>query len=491
MVLVLAAFADTWRAMVGVWWGSETFNHGFLVAPISAWLAWRQRAQLSAMHPSPSWLGIAMLALSCIAWLAAELAGINVVAQFAVTGMAIAVVVTLVGWRVARSIAFPLAFLFFMVPAGDVLNSPLMEGTAEATIRAIQAVGIPVFREGLHFTLPTGRWSVVEACSGLRYVIASALLASLFAYLNFRLIHKQVLFVMIALGIAVVANWTRAFLIVMIGHFSGMTWGVGDDHVVYGWVFFGMVMFAVFWMGARWSDSAGEPTSKRLDLKSVELDTDSISRGWGLRRLLPHSAAALAVGAATLAALGAMRDVSVWPDFASDVSLAMGPGNGSPLPLQPRFPSARATSQGLTDASTGTGWYAAYFARQTDGREMIAYGNTVLDSSDRTWQIMNVAPLTARVGSDSWQVREWSIRSANESMLVWSWYTVGGVAAASDYRAKALTALSMLRGKGDHSSVSVVMTVVKDDYSDEAVARARLEKIAGPLRRLTDQATLR
>ena len=33
--------------MVGIWWRSETFAHGFLVLPISLWLVWRQRGELA------------------------------------------------------------------------------------------------------------------------------------------------------------------------------------------------------------------------------------------------------------------------------------------------------------------------------------------------------------------------------------------------------------------------------------------------------------
>jgi exosortase len=46
--------------------------------------------------------------------------------------------------------------------------------------------GIPVHAEGLRFVIPTGSWSVVEACSGVRYLIASVTVGTLFAYLTYR-----------------------------------------------------------------------------------------------------------------------------------------------------------------------------------------------------------------------------------------------------------------------------------------------------------------
>ena len=80
---------------------------------------------------------------------------------------------------------FPLAFMLFAVPVGEFLVPPMMEFTADFTVAAIRLTGIPVFREGLFFTLPTGAWSVVEACSGVRYIIASLTLGCLYAYLSY------------------------------------------------------------------------------------------------------------------------------------------------------------------------------------------------------------------------------------------------------------------------------------------------------------------
>src|SRR5690606_29470903 len=106
--------------------------------------------------------------------------------QIAAVAAIPATLTMLSGPAIARSLAFPLAFLFFAVPIGEFLTPIMMEYTADATVAALRWTGVPVYREGLHFTLPTGRWSVVEACSGLRYLIASLALGVLYAYLQFR-----------------------------------------------------------------------------------------------------------------------------------------------------------------------------------------------------------------------------------------------------------------------------------------------------------------
>jgi exosortase A len=458
-----------------------------LVAPISLWLVWRQREQLAQIQPRASWWGFLLLALSCFGWLVAELAGINVVAQAAVTAMIPSLVLAICGWTVAWSIVFPLAFLFFMVPAGEALNPPLMEGTADAVVWAVGASGIPIFRDGLHFALPTGQWSVVEACSGLRYVLASAVLGSLFAYLNFTSFRKRAIFFASTMLLALIGNWMRAYLIVLVGHFSQMKYGTGDDHIVYGWVFFGLVMFAVFAMGSRWRDNDPLP------------QTGSVA-GKGASNVLPFGASprsasvwpvlvsAILVVALTQFGLRELRNVEVRPDFAARASAAIGPFTPGKLSMQPSFEGARASLQGVIDPALGTEFYMAYFANQTEGHEMIAFGNSVLSDSDKTWLTMSRVDRTASVDGRELPVREWVIRRGNEQRLVWSWYTVGGSFASSEYRAKALTAWAMIKGEGDHSVVSVVSTSIAESkapqgssqrFTDEIdLARRKLQTIS-------------
>jgi exosortase len=60
--------------------------------------------------------------------------------------------------------------------------------------------------------------------------------------------------VLVSIAVPVVANWLRAYMIVMIGHLSGNTLAVGVDHLIYGWVFFGVVIMMMFMVGARWAE---------------------------------------------------------------------------------------------------------------------------------------------------------------------------------------------------------------------------------------------
>jgi exosortase A len=252
VVVLLTVFVPAWYwttswSMVLKWWTNETYAHGLVVLPVSLWLVWRSRAQLAALPLRPAKWAIAALGLAGFAWLLGALGDAVGVQQAAVISMIVLAIVATAGMDVTRVLAFPLLFLYFAVPFGDFMLPYLMELTADITISALRVVGVPVYREGLHFSIPSGRWSVVEACSGIRYLIASLMVGVLFAQLTYRSWRRKLAFIALAAVVPLVANGLRAFMIVMIGHLSDNKLAVGVDHLIYGWVFFGVVMLPMFW----------------------------------------------------------------------------------------------------------------------------------------------------------------------------------------------------------------------------------------------------
>ncbi|RZA31341.1 MAG: exosortase A, partial [Lysobacteraceae bacterium] len=247
-------FYGTALSMVNTWNSSETFAHGYVILPISLGLIWRQRAWFAQLPARPWWPGLVLMAGAGAAWLAGRMGDVGVVMQYAFVAMMPLAALTLLGPRLASKFTFPLLFLLFAVPFGEVFVGPLINYTADFTVWAVQATGIPVLRNGTRFELPTGSWSVVEACSGIRYLISSITLGCLYAYLTYRSPLRRTVFIGMAIVVPIIANWLRAYGIVMIGHTSGMELATGVDHLVYGWLFFGVIMFIMFWIGSYWRE---------------------------------------------------------------------------------------------------------------------------------------------------------------------------------------------------------------------------------------------
>ena len=275
IALQVLVYFSTYFSMGQVWWRSETFSHGFLIFPIAAWLIWRNRAELARLPLAPDLRALVPLLALVLGWAVARSVDVLVVEQYAVVVMLPMLVWLCLGLRAVWALAFPLAFILLAVPVGEFLIYPMMEFTAAFTVNAVRLTGIPVYWDGMFFTLPTGTWNIVEGCSGVRYIIASVTLGVLYAYLTYHSYWRRAAFILAACLVPVIANGMRAFIIVMLGHFSGMKIATGVDHLIYGWVWFGIVMFFLFWAGGFFRDDEPAPVGPVLSGHALPVGPDS------------------------------------------------------------------------------------------------------------------------------------------------------------------------------------------------------------------------
>lgn len=471
--LLAVLYFSTGAAMVEIWNRSETFAHAWVVPPISAWLVWRMRAELSAMapRPAPLWL-LALLPLGLL-WLVGDLAAANAATQFALLGMGVVLVPALLGTAVAGRMAFPLGFLFFAVPFGDFLTPWLMERTADFTVVALRASGIPVFREALQFIIPSGSWSVVQACSGIRYLMASVMVGTLFAYLNYRSNRKRWAFLGVAIVTPLVANWLRAYMIVMLGHLSGNKLAVGVDHIIYGWVFFGVIMLAMFMIGARWADPDPEPTL-------------AAPPGEGAVSAAPGRVAVTVAAALVFLALPTgMRAQAERSGAHGQPQLAAPALPGwtwvaEPLSSwEPHFLHPAASLHGRLEPSAGgapLGLYIGYYRDQRYGRQLVTSVNAVVNDEDgKEWS--RTATGRNAVGAQAWRTAELRgqalhhvVGAGGEAprLRVWQIYWINGRPFVSDWQAKLYGAWQSLLGHGDDAAVVLVYANKADAGVDDA-----------------------
>ncbi len=469
-VLVLAVvwlalgllYADTVATMVGIWYRSETFAHAFLVPPISAWLIWRQRGQLAPIHPRPQpWLLLGLF-VAAAGWLLADLVKVNSVSQLAWMAMLVISVPAVLGLAVASTILFPLLFLFFAVPVGEFMLPHMMEWTADFTVFALRLTGIPVYREGLQFVIPSGNWSVVEACSGVRYLIASFMVGTLFAYLNYRSTRRRVVFMLASLLIPIVANWLRAYMIVMLGHLSNNTIAVGVDHLLYGWVFFGVVVMLMFYVGGRWS----EPDAQQVDAAGQSVMLPSAARPQAIALTGLAAVAILASPMLVMNALDARHDHAGAPRLTLQAQPSPGwrQTEAGASDFKPVFvnPSAE-LNQRFAGQQGEVGVYLAYYRGQTSQRKLVSSVNMLVASNDHNWNQLSSGTRELQLGDRSlpWRTAVILGRTSGWStpqVVAWRAYWVGGRWIASDVGAQLASAQERLQGHGDDGAALVLYT---------------------------------
>jgi exosortase A len=265
--LGLAALGILFRAevaaAVSTWDRSSAYGHCWLVLPIAAWLAWTRRARLAELALEPLPLAAPLALFGAAAWLVMERLGVMEGRQFAALGLVWVLVLAVLGRRVVQAMAAPLAYLVFLVPFGEFATPWLQQATLEMILLGLDITGIPYHSDGLFIEIPAGTFLVAEACAGLRFLIASLAFGALYAIVMFRSPWRRLLVLALAVVVPLVANGIRALAIVLLGHHLGSAEAAAADHVIYGWVFFSLVLLLLILMGLpfRQEPAVDTPTS--------------------------------------------------------------------------------------------------------------------------------------------------------------------------------------------------------------------------------------
>ena len=439
VLLVTILFLDTAQSMAAIWMSSDTYAHGFLIPPICIYLAWRLRGRFSALAVRPEPRVLVLVIGAGIGWLIANMVDVQVVQQFSYAVMLVAGIWAIVGTAVVRSFSFPLGFLFLAVPMGSGLIPPLMEFTADSTEYLLRLSGIPVLREGMFLFLPTGTWSIVEECSGVRYVIASFTLGLCYAHLNYTDLKRQALFVLVALITPVLMNGLRAYLVVLVGHLSEMRFGTGDDHLWFGWILFGIAMLMMFWLGSFWQQPQA-PFTPPVVSNTANAPTGSVLSKVFVLALL--SACCWPIFSTMIDQRNnAFEGIAfVPPQAQSPWHLA---GN-EPWPWIPYQPGAgRELDQGYTiqpgTETAAVSLHLRQYLKQERSAELINTSINPFSPDPDVWQIRNQRTIQANQVLP-WSIVEAQVVSGQTDLLVWSWYRIDSQFSANQYLVKLLEA---------------------------------------------------
>jgi len=234
---------------VQVWDESTAYNHCFLIIPISAYLIWERRKALAASTPQPNAkLLLAMIPVGLI-WLIADKLQILEGRQLMAMTLFQIFIAAVLGLRVWRISAFAILYLYFLVPSGAFLTLPMQEFAARFAVKGVEILGIPVFSNGLDIEVPGARFTVAEACAGLRFLIASVALGTLYGYTMYRSWQRRAAFIVVSIIVPIIANGLRVMGIVVYGYILGNAEAAIADHLIYGWVFFSIVSIILILLG--------------------------------------------------------------------------------------------------------------------------------------------------------------------------------------------------------------------------------------------------
>ena len=252
-----------------------------------------------------------------------------------------------------------------------------------------------------------------------------------------------------------------------------MRLAAGVDHLIYGWIFFGIVIFVIFLIGSRFAEN-GTGTSVPDGVTDDSHDGDVGLLPAALTLLL--IAAILPVGAAATHAItdraagaaAASRDVGALPPANGHWARDGGPGRD----WQPIFVGAPRILQGdyiLEDTRVSA--LMVLYGVERQNAELVSASNSLYDPV--TWWPLSKASHRAEIGNETLTVRETIIHDGVGHRLIWAWYSVAGAESSSQLAAKLLALRGAFTGRGRGAAQLAVAVEFDADLDAARAALAR------------------
>jgi exosortase len=228
--------------LVKDWWDDPNFSHGFLIPFFSGYLIWRDRKRLAALPIKPSWFGLVVIAGGLTILVVGVLGSEFFLSRSSLLFLLAGLVIYFGGWRLFRSILFPWAFLFLMIPIPAIIFNqiafPLQILASRLASTLLELVGVPVLQQGNIIQLASMPLEVAEACSGIRSLMSLGALAIIYGYFLEPKMPWRIFLAVAAIPIAVVSNSLRVVGTGVLVEWWNAEKALGFFHTFSGWVIF-------------------------------------------------------------------------------------------------------------------------------------------------------------------------------------------------------------------------------------------------------------
>ncbi len=263
--------------LVWAWqaWTPETnYEHARLIPLIVVFLVWYDRDKLKRAPVSSSPWGWLFIGFGLFLFFAGARTLQARLALTALPFLLFGIVYYVWGKSVARILLFPIAFLLFMVPLNFLTQATaklqLIETGAASMICNfigihVNAVGTIVQGAGNAF-----HFEVDEGCSGIRSLMAIAMLSAIYGHFTQDRLWKKLLLFAASILFAIIGNAGRLVSIFAVARFFGQDLAGGPYHLISGYLSFPFAIAAMLLFGRLLN-------LKPARLKQIAVEKEKIS----------------------------------------------------------------------------------------------------------------------------------------------------------------------------------------------------------------------
>ncbi len=447
-LLFLVIYSPTMASLVRMWWSSDDYSHGFLVPFISLYLAWIKRDELSRIRIEPGlWSGGVLVLFAGLMLVAGKLGGFIVLQELSLPLMIAGMVLLFAGKLFLKSLALPIAYLFFMIKmfgeGSDRFHRPFQLLAAKIGIGTLHLFGFTAYQEGNFIQLPNALLEVAAACSGIRFLVSIIAIGIPLAYLTQRTLLRRGGLVLFAIVIAILANGLRVALIGMWTYYHGTNMIHGPFHIFYG-VFVSWIGFIALFGGAWFLRRGAGEDENALSSKTPVNDhrnENLLRRKWEERIQSNQWNRSWFIATLLLTGIGSyhyFHRISPVPLENGFTAFPMTIENWKGRDLDsknemikvPKTDDELVRTYQRAENDHPVNVYVGYFDSQTEEKKLVTY--TTSWKFHRGEEKVSIQG----VSGQSYQVNEVILNDGGDRRAVLFWYDLNGRVVASRYAAK-------------------------------------------------------
>ena len=474
LVVWCFAFYGTLSVTLDEWLGVGPYSHG-LIGPLAAgYFFWQSRDRMAPADGGLCWPGVLLALLCGVGWGLATLINVVLLQQLAVVGLLFSVFLALLGWRNRHCLFFPFLLVLLVLPVWNLLQLPLQQLATVVTRGLMGLTDVPVLVNGHEFTVPGGRFVIEEACSGLGFLLIGLFIGLCFIRVNHLTGWRIPGFLLFAVGLALVANWIRILVIILVGDATQMQHPIVTDHLGFGWIVYVITLVPLI-LGGRWLFMPAAPVAR----KAASL-SPSRGRPSGLSMANWMSAVVLVM---VFPLLMLMANSRVDPRYAlqlpAEIMGATPQASSRALSnWHPRYLGAGSERLAMYQLGAQQLYvYVANYPRQSQGQELIYVDNRLYDKAN--WRLLLPGGSAgARAPAHLEMLRLQGHRAHRR--LIGYWYVIDGQYTHDPLQAKLYDLYAALKGGAGASVIAVAL-----DYpaGSEAQAVTQLADFSATLQR--------
>lgn len=248
-------------------WGHDDYSHCYLVMPLVGYIIWTNKRQILESIGGKSFLGYLLCLLAVGLYMLGRLGSLKFFVYISMWLFVCGGILIALGHKAFRGVWMALLVGFFSIPLPNFITKitslKLRLISSVISEKMLQVVGVPVYREGNVIDLGSIQLQVVDACSGLRYLWPSILMALLVGWFFMKRPWKRVVLLLFAIPVTILSNAFRIALTGILTKFIDPALAEGFFHDFSGWLVYilslGILGLCALLLNRYSPDPAGTP----------------------------------------------------------------------------------------------------------------------------------------------------------------------------------------------------------------------------------------